>query len=148
MSPNKIETRKKLNSFVFVTFASLNTLFQCFKNNSTCFTVYVSYFNIPYYSICTTAFTITSCKLDHNIKIRPVSASQSVYSKDFLFFFSFWDLMFLLLGNTYVITYTSLQCMARIQYSCQNWNLTNSQFEIGYWFNLHLLMKKMRKLKK
>ena len=126
-----------------------------FQNNSTCFTVYVSYFNIPYWSheghchcqnkipntisyhsiICTTVFTLHSCKLYHHLKIRPVSTSQSVYttqsdnyyakmanccSKDFLFSSSFSDIwwMFLLLKNTYVIKYTSLQCMtwyARIQ---------------------------------
>ena len=134
----------KLNSFVLVTFACGAVLTQCFKIITVC----VSYFNIPYWDheghchcqnnipntipyhsiICTTAFTLPSFKLYHHLKIRPVSASQSVYttqsevtmqkwhccSKDFLFSSSFSDIlwMFLLLRNTYVLAYTSLQCMA------------------------------------
>ena len=62
-----------------------------FQNNSTCFTVYVSYFkyhieamratiivkttySIPFHTI------VKYVQLYHHLKIRPVSASQSVYT--------------------------------------------------------------------
>ena len=112
---------------------SLNTLFQCFKiilrvlqfmfhiltyhiEAMRAIVIVKTKYPIPFHTI------VKYVQLYHHLKIRPVSASQSVYTtqtvtlqkwqKNFLFSSSFSDIwwMFLLLGN--VITYTFLQCMA------------------------------------